>query len=53
MKIHINKLRNLMKEFYRDAKNISPPFCRDEGEKFKECFEAFLKKLKFEESKND
>ena len=35
MKIHINQFRNLMKEFYRDIKNISPPFLEDESKEIK------------------
>ena len=46
MKIHINQLRNLLKRFYRNVKNISPPFLKEESKEFEEFFNIFLKELK-------
>ncbi len=46
VKIHINQLRNLLKDFYRNIKNISPPFMEEEYEEFGENYEIFLEKLR-------
>ena len=48
MKIHINRLRNLLKGFYRNIKNISPPFTAEEYKEFEEIYDIFLKELKDE-----
>ena len=46
MKIHINQLRNLLKRFYRNIKNVSPPFTYEESVEFEEYYNIFLKELK-------
>jgi len=46
MKIHINKLRILSIEFYRNIKNINPPFTEEEYKDFEEKYNIFLRDLK-------
>lgn len=46
MKIHINQLKNLIKRFYRNIKDVSSPFTQEEFDEFDEVFGIFFKELK-------
>lgn len=52
MKIHINQLRSLLKRFYRNVKDISPPFLQEEAKEFEEFYNVLIKELKERDKTN-